>query len=1101
MKPQRWQVVKEVLAGALQCPPEERSAYLNNACKDRDLRHEVESLIAAQGTEGAKLDGLGNLGIEETLEIGSKLGPYSILACLGAGGMGVVYRARDERLERDVAIKVLPPGVLGSEGARRRFRTEAVALARLNHPNIATIYEVGEDAGQVYIAMELVEGRPLNTLVKPNGLPLDAVIRYGLQICAALAHAHDRGLVHRDLKPENVVITKDGHAKLLDFGLARRLPSADLADSTLTRASLTQTGALVGTLRYMAPETLRGESADACADLWALGVVLYEMATGVPPFSGLTTAAIIDGILHAEPVPARKRNPQLPVRFDTLLNKLFQKDPSLRCQTTADLQTELERLRRDSETTRQSVASTAAAVSTSGEQPVFGKFILPIERTPFVGRQKELASIRTLLQNPALRLLTLTGPGGSGKTRLALEAARDNGSAFPGGVCFAELAPLTETRFVISAVAKAANVRERPSRDLLDLVRERFSADESVLLILDNFERLLDAAPVVGDWLKSCPNLKVLVTSRVPLRVYGEQEFPVLPLPLPAASLSLSADQLTGFASVELFVQRASAVRPDFLLTEENAATVVEICRRLDGLPLAIELAAARVKLLPPGSLLARIESRLEFLTGGPRDLPERQQTLRRTIDWSYELLTPAERTLFRRLSVFAGGCTLEATEAVANTREDLGLDVFDGVASLVDKSLLQQEAEDAVEPRFSMLETIREYALERLQESGERPATEQAHAAYYILLAEEEIGRLPAEQLDAWLRRSAVEHENFRVAVRSLLSAGNTEWALRLGAALQWFWEYHEYYTEGLETLSAILRMPGARERTALWARAAYSAGILSYRLWDTQSSIQWHSEALAIFRRLNDRQCIATSLNALAMNARRANRLQEGRAMIEEAVELWREAGDDDTADHALSNAALIAKDQGDYDGARAIFEQLAHRFRARGDLAGGASIMSCLGDVAAAQKNAALARSNYEVSVAMFRRLNDHASVARVLADLGNLTRDGSDYEAARAFYLESLKESTVVGRRTSIAQTLADFAWCEVCQERYMRAAKLAASAESLWKSVGTEANRKAIQKVFEATKSRLPEGEHTRTWAEGQRFDWEHAIQYAFGQSD
>ncbi len=624
------------------------------------------------------------------------------------------------------------------------------------------------------------------------------------------------------------------------------------------------------------------------------------------------------------------------------------------------------------------------------------------------------------------------------------------------------------------------------------------------LLILDNFEHLMDAAPSVADLLESSASLKIVVTSRLALRIYGEQEFPVLPLPLPPNAPSQSPEDLMEFASVALFVQRASAVRPGFRVTPENASAIAEICRRLDGLPLAIELAAARVKMLPPASLLARIESRLQFLTSGARDAPARQRTLRRTIDWSYDLLEPAERKLFARLAVFAGGCTLEAAEAVCNTREDLELDLFDGMSSLVDKSLLRSKAVTRMNPRFSMLETIREYARERLQESGERGATEHSHAAYFLVLAEEDTGILHPDQKQAWFRRSNLEHDNFRAAVRSLLSSGNTDWALRLGAALLWFWDQQEYFTEGRDLLETILRMPGAEGRTALRARLAYCTGTLEYRLGNVRSSNSWHGEALEIFRELDDRQGIATVLNALSVGKLRDKRFEEGRAMLEEAVQLWRQAGDEASADNALSNLGVIAKDRGDNEGARAIFEQLALRFRARGNLWGAASAMSCLGDVAAGQKDYPVANTHYQQSLALFRQLNDRAGAARVLADLGHLMRDRAEHEAARAFYLESLTESVTVGRRSSIARTLTALAWCAVCQARYTRGLKLAGAATAIWRTVGTEgesAEQNAIQKILGTTVAHLPAPEYSEAWTGGQAMSVTQVAMYAFGEID
>ena len=352
---------------------------------------------------------------------------------------------------------------------------------------------------------------------------------------------------------------------------------------------------------------------------------------------------------------------------------------------------------------------------------------LPSQRTTLVGRAAERATVKDMLLQSGVRLLTLTGPGGTGKTRLAIQVAEDlvdhADAPFGGGVSFVNLAPIADPTLVASAVARSLGVRESGDLPLMQALAEHLNRLGSTLLLMDNFEQVSDAAALVTELLDACPALKVLVTSRVALRIYGEQEFPVPPLPLPSPGALFSPSTLTAYPSVALFVQRAAAVRPDFALTPANAGAVVEICRRLDGLPLAIELAAARIKILPPGELLARIERPLELLTGGARDLPERQQTLRQTIKWSYDLLTPSEQKLFRRLSVFAGGCTLEAAEAVCDAVEDLGVAVLDGVSSLVDNSLLVQRVSEDGTPRFVLLETFREYGREQLLELGRRGA------------------------------------------------------------------------------------------------------------------------------------------------------------------------------------------------------------------------------------------------------------------------------------------------------------------------------------------------------------------------------------------
>ena len=359
-------------------------------------------------------------------------------------------------------------------------------------------------------------------------------------------------------------------------------------------------------------------------------------------------------------------------------------------------------------------------------------------RTRLIGRERELETVRNLLLHTEVRLVTLTGAGGSGKTRLALQVAAESSEGFNGGVWFVSLGSIYDARLVPSTIAQALGVRPAAEKPIEDCLKDAFRKSQPMLLVLDNFEQVLPAAVSVAALLESSAALKVLVTSRSPLHIYGEHEFAVHPLQIPEMQQPVAPETLSQVPAVALFLDRAAAIRPDLARSGENVRAAAEICARVDGLPLAIELAAARVKVLPPPAMLARMQSRLELLTGGARDLPARQQTLRRTIEWSYELLDPAERKLFGRLSVFVRGCTLEAAEAVGNPRGDLGAEVLDTLSSLVDKSLLEQSEDPSGEPRFTMLETIREYGLERLAVSGEEKSVRRAHAAYFLVLAED---------------------------------------------------------------------------------------------------------------------------------------------------------------------------------------------------------------------------------------------------------------------------------------------------------------------------------------------------------------------------
>jgi predicted ATPase len=539
--------------------------------------------------------------------------------------------------------------------------------------------------------------------------------------------------------------------------------------------------------------------------------------------------------------------------------------------------------------------------------------------------------------------------------------------------------------------------------------------------------------------------------------------------------------------AIALFAQRAVAVKPDFELTRDNAGAVTEICTRLDGLPLAIELAAARIKVLSPSSLLARLASRLQLLTGGSRDLPQRQQTLRAAVDWSYDLLSPDEQKLFRRLSVFVGGCNLEGVEAVCDTKGDLNLDLLDGMTSLVDKSLVNQAEQSKGESRFVMLETIREYAQEKLETGGEKSSARRSHAAYCLVLAEEVAANKNAKDQADWLERFTFEHDNFRSSLEWLIEAGDAEWGLRLGAALFRFWEMREYLAEGRDTLGKLLKLPGAAASTKGRARALFAAGVLAVEQGDYAAADALIRESLEISSQLNDKDAVAVCLNALAVNARDQGDIPTARSLLEESQILWRESGDLQAVARCVSNLANVVKLEGDYERARSLYAECLSIFQGLNDRMGIAWSLNYQGDVARDQGDSAAAQALYEQSLSRFRELGDRWGIAGTLADLGSLAREQRDFETAESLYRESMKLFQKLDHKRGIARLLECFACSAAAQLDAERSLRLAGAAAALRQNIGaplTAAEQAKLECALDTARRALIETVGTTAWLEG-----------------
>jgi predicted ATPase/class 3 adenylate cyclase len=683
---------------------------------------------------------------------------------------------------------------------------------------------------------------------------------------------------------------------------------------------------------------------------------------------------------------------------------------------------------------------------------------LPVQPNPLIGREKEVREVAAMFRRSDVRLLTLTGPGGTGKTRLGLQVAADMVDEFNDGAMFVNLAPIIDAGLVVSTIVQVLGVQEVGGTPLIETLKANLKEKE-MLLVLDNFEQVTEAAPHVANLLSASPRLKVLITSRELLQVRGEHNYSVPSLDLPDRNQLPPLERLTQYEAVRLFIERATAVKPDFTVTNDNAPAVAEICHRLDGLPLGIELAAARIKVLPPQAMLSRLESRLKMLTGGARDLPRRQQTLRGAIEWSYDLLDEGEKQLFRRLAVFQGGRTLEAIEVVCNAEGNLLVDVLEGVESLVSKSLLRQEEGVGGEPRFVMLETIHEYAREKLEECGEGEELKRRLAEYFLPLASRAHASLDTSEEAMWLPRLWQEYDNLRAVLAwSLTPNGDVQIGLRLMLSLDW--DHQGLYTEGSNWLAAILAVPNAGPRTEVRMRVVTGAAWYSRMLGDLKSARRYYDEALSIVTELGDRAF-------------------EGRL---------------------LNQVGTLALDEGQYELARQLYTESLQLRRETGNADGEASILNNLGELDRILGNHAEARELIKASITIRRTIGQPVIVEEI--NLACVTCHLGDIDAAARYLVQGLATERTSGRGTSphlIATWLAAWVGLACAEGKSLRVARLSGVVDALLKAMRVHLERpdraEYVRNVVVARRQ-ITRAEWEAAWEEGHAMSIEQAIEYA-----
>jgi non-specific serine/threonine protein kinase len=979
---------------------------------------------------------------------------YRLERELGVGGTATVYLAEDLKHSRNVAVKVLRSELAAAVG-HERFLREITTTANLRHPNILPLFDSGEEEGFLFYVMPFVEGESLRDRLEREGqLPMEDALGIADEVADALAYAHRTGVVHRDIKPENILL-ENGHAVVMDFGIANAVTSA--GDERLTAV-----GMAIGTPQYMSPEQANGEPGDARTDLYALGCVTYEMLTGDPPFTGRSAVAVM--ARHAmDPVPSVETvRPQAAGAVAAAIERALAKSPADRYATAEEWREALTR-------------SVQPSSRTTTSPRAFHK-PPPAAATQLLGREADLAEAMERLANGS-RVLTVTGYGGTGKTRFSMELFTRLEGNYPGGAAFVSLASVTDPRELLSTVAIALDIAEAHGRSALDAL-STVIGDSRVLLVLDNLEQVLDAAGDIAELAARCPELRILATSRAPLKIGAESEFPLPPLELPAGETT-EVETLLTCPSVALFVQRARKVQPGFELSEGNAAAVSEICRRLDGLPLALELAAARVRILEPSALLQRLDHALDLLTSGDRDLPLRQRTLRTAISWSYSLLEPGEQRLLRCVSVFHEGWTFDAVEEVCYDEGDR-YRALDELDSLVEKGLVRVVIPGV---RYSLLETIRAFGAEQLHASGELERVQDAHARHFVRFAAEVDSDIRGRgQLDA-MKRAQAEGANTLAALHWLEGrarsgdAGAVEDGLLMCGYLCWPWHIHGLHLTGSNLVDGFLPHVQGTAPSRGRARSRITAAMMK------GSTGDWAAASEAANGAYEDGLSLAEE--AIAGEAAlhqgyihlSQGRLDEAGRALGDSVTRSERAGDEFLHAVALSMKGMEVFLSGNAELGWELVQK-ARRIQIRiEDHEGSGLALSFLAQMTFARGDHAGAVATFREALAAFEAVGDRPEIARLHYEMGWAALAADDTHEAQSSFRAAVRMYEEVGSPKGTGLALMGLAAVEAAQGRTERAVAIAGAAQELSERAGVVIDHPmdpGVADRIEALKATIPE---------------------------
>ncbi|MBC2637805.1 MULTISPECIES: protein kinase domain-containing protein [unclassified Rhodococcus (in: high G+C Gram-positive bacteria)] len=993
---------------------------------------------------------------------------FSDVLEIGRGGFGVVYRCMQTVLERTVAVKVLTADFDNEN--RERFLREQRAMGRLTgHPNIVNVLQVGAtDSGRPFLVMPYYARGCLDTQIRRRGpLPLDEVLRLGVKIAGALETAHRLGIIHRDVKPSNILLSDYDEPALTDFGIARMHGGFETATGTIT-----------GSPAFTAPEVLDGKSSSPASDVYGLGATLFCALTGHAAFERRSGEQLVAQFVRitTQPVPDLREH-DIADDMSTVVERAMAASAPDRPSAAAlgeDLQrTQLHhglsvddmalqagpgRKRRSDPVSKSVVARSGGSSSSAGPYPRPGTSTgnLPVELTSFVGRRHELSEVKRWLG--ISHLVTLTGFGGVGKTRLALRAADSVRRGFTDGVWLVEFAELSDGSLLVDLVAAALGLRHHQVGDLSESLLD-FLARRELLLVFDNCEQVVDAAAELSaTLLRSCPRLRILATSREPLGIEGETVLSVPPLAVPAPDRRPSLRGTPSYDAVTLFSERAAAAVPTFALTEDNGGTVAQICHRLDGLPLPIELAAARLRALSPEQILQRLADRFTLLTRGSRNAPTRQQTMRLCVDWSFELCTSAEQLVWARLSVFAGSVELDAAEQICGSDMD-AQEVLDSLTSLVDKSILIREEAGTV-VRFRLLDILRDYGREKAHVDEGYTELRCRHRDWYRQLAlAAEAEWISSRQLD-WIARLDREQTNFRESMEFCLS-DDASVGLTIAAALEPFWRARGLFSEGRRWLDRLLAQP-------------------------------WQTPTVDRVKALHAHSVLAELQGDLTAAA---GSVTEGRRVAQQLT--------DSTADAFVAlGEGTLALYRGDFAHARSLLETALEGFGAHDPSR--IEVLHMLGRACDQAGDGHRAIEYYSQALAITEACSEVVHRAPTLRALGIAAWRQSDRPRTVRLLEQALQLSRQVGDRRTTATCLEVLAWVAAEDNDARRAAVLMGAAEDLVRSVGTftlwfqnllnyhdECERRTIQALGERT--------YASSRGEGQGLGLDAAIAYALGE--